>query len=64
MRTAAAIDNSAAVTATGFFQERAMARSPSSADITRHSRSRGAVNDSADITASSCAVRLMAAWRA
>ena len=42
MRTAAAMDRTAAVTATGVRQERATARSPSKADMTRHSRSNGA----------------------
>ena len=64
MTIAAAIDKRAAVKAIGFFQDRATARSPSSEDITLHSRSRGAPNASADITPSSRAVRLIAACRA
>ena len=53
MRTAAAMERTAADTATGVRQERATARSPSNADMTRHSRSSGASNVSFDMAASS-----------
>jgi hypothetical protein len=58
---AAAIETIAAVQASGLAQLRAMARSPSSEVITRHSRSAGAVYRSPSIVASSRAARDMAA---
>lgn len=65
MRMAAAIERTAAVTATGVRQERATARSPSSEDMTRHSRSRGALIvslDIADISRAALAIATCRAW--
>jgi hypothetical protein len=64
MSTAAVIDNTAANQAIGLLHDRDIARSPSSEDITRHSRSAGAATRTLPIAASSRAVLAMAAWRA
>ena len=64
MMTAATKESSAAVTATGARQERGTASSPSSADITLHSRSAGALAEESGMDPSSRAVFDMAACRA
>jgi len=64
MTKAAAIESKAAPTVTGRLQDRGIAKSPSSDDITLHSRSAGAAAFSPAIARSCLAVLVMAVCRA
>ena len=64
MITAAVIERTVAAKATGAFQEGAIAKSPSSEDITLHSKSAGASMESPSMAVISRAIRDMAACRA